>query len=252
MTRIKITCVLLLILIVSGCSNSSEKTSRLRIGQFIFSDKPVEISFQKKDEKKLQKKLNYAELSDYQDLPSGVYKVEVTSENHVILEEELGIGSSGMYTLILNGILKPGHKTNELSSSMRLHEIVEGEEAIYPNAYLPQMRVLNDEFEVGTNEAKIRWVHLAPGVASLSGESKQENKQVFKSSSSYPKASKNITIPPEKQEISWSLKGNKIPVSNIQLKPDSQKLYTIFLIANRKDYLDSLKLVVGETPKKQF
>ncbi|MDX1761289.1 MAG: hypothetical protein R3218_03965, partial [Christiangramia sp.] len=195
MMRIKIFLTIAIIGLLLGCSSSSKKDSKIRIGQFLFSEDPVEISFIKKAENKNRKTLKYGELTNYEDLAPGTYTIEVRSSEDLLLKKEIGIGIDGRYTLIINGIQKENQETNQKTTKMRLHEIVEGEEAIYANGNLPQLRILNDEFEVGKNEAKIRWIHLAPGVEAITAETKPKgNKTKSLSKLTYPKISKNFSI----------------------------------------------------------
>ncbi|MUP43369.1 DUF4397 domain-containing protein [Christiangramia aestuarii] len=251
--KIRIVLILGLFTIFSGCKSSSEKTSKLRIGQFLFSESPVEVSFSKKAESISNKSLEYGKLTDYENFEPGTYSVEIKNSGKLLLKKKIGIGTDGRYTLIINGIPKENQKTNEKTANMKLHEIVEGEEAIYANGNLPQMRVINDEFEVGKEEAKIRWVHLAAGITEISGETKA-NAEEAKSLSklTYPKISKNFAVALKEQEVTWKLKGGKVAVATEKINPKPRYLYTCFIIGNKNKYLDSLKVVVGETPKKGF
>ena len=251
--RIRIFLSIILIGFLAGCSSSSKKPSELRIGQFLFSEDPVEISFSSKNDKGIRKTMKYGELNNYEKLEPGTYSAEVRVSGKLLLKKKIGIGSGGRYTLIVNGIPKENQKTNEKTSNMKLHEIVEGEEAIYANGNLPQMRIINDEFEVGKDEAKIRWIHLAPGVGELSAETKPIGEKAKSLSKlTYPKITKNFAVPVKSQESTWKLMGKKIAVAKKEITPESRYLYTFFIIANKGNYIDSLKVVVGETPKKEF
>lgn len=236
-----------------ACSSKSEKPSQLRIGQFIFTEQHIQVNFNQDDSLILKKTLNYGELTTYEKLNSGSYQVDVLLNNKVLLQKKIGIGKDGIYTLILNGIPKKDQKTNEKTTNMKLHEIVEGEEAIYPNGNLPQMRILNDEFEAGKNEGKIRWIHLAAGMEEVSAVAKMINSESTDLSAlTYPKMGKDYSVNPKIYEVIWKLKGSEVEVSRLKLDVKSNYLYTCFLIGKKGNYLDSLKVVVGETPKKGF
>lgn len=242
-----------IILIIFGCSSNTKKPSQLRIGQFLFSKQPVELKFKKKDKIILEKKLSYGELTEYEALRSGIYDIEVNYNENLVLKKKIGIGTKGVYTLIINGFPQQGQEWNQKTMNMKLHEIVEGEEAIYPNGNLPQMRILNDEFECGKNEAKIRWIHLAAGVEKVNATAKtKDSKSTELSSLTYPRITKNFAVSPQPQHLVWKLKGGKVEVSNKELNIKPGYLYTCFLIGNEERYLDNLKVVVGETPKKEF
>ncbi|HKJ48342.1 MAG TPA: hypothetical protein VJ973_04600 [Christiangramia sp.] len=242
----------LIISVLIGCESNPEKPSQVRIGQFLFSDEPIDLTFKNKDDEVLNKTLNYGDLTSYENLKSGIYDVEISLKDQVLLKKKIGIGTDGIYTLILNGFPKENQKVNEKTGKMRLHEIVEGEEAIYPNGNLPQMRILNDEFECGKDEAKIRWIHLAAGVEEVNATVKTNSKSTDLSSLTYPKLSKDFSISPEKNEVLWQLKGSAVEVSELDMNTKSNYLYTCFLIGKKGNYIDHLKVVVGETPKKGF
>ncbi|VVU98814.1 MULTISPECIES: DUF4397 domain-containing protein [Mesonia] len=241
-------------LLLFSCHSSEEKPSKLRIGQFMFTDLPVEITFTKKGKPSLQQQMKYTELSDYQPINSGTYTVEVKAENQLLLKKKIGIGTSGVYTLMLYGILQENPTTNEKTTKTKLHEIVEGEEATTPNGNLPQLKVLNDEFECGKDEAKIRWVHLAAGVEEISAEvfSNQETITKKLPSLTYPKLSQTKALSTFQYSVNWKLKGSKVNVAQEQLTIESQKLYTCFVVGIEGKYIDSLKVVTGETAKKKF
>lgn len=240
------------VLLLFSCHSSQQKPSKLRIGQFMFTDGPVKIIFIKDGESTLQQQLKYTELTDYQSINSGTYTVEVKAENQLLLKKKVGIGNSGVYTLMLYGILQENPTTNEKTSKTKLHEIVEGEEATMPNGNLPQFKILNDEFECGKDEAKIRWVHFAAGVEEISAVATSDKKTVSLSSLTYPKVSKTKALLPLQQKVNWKLKGSKVNVAQEQLAIQSQKLYTCFIMGIEGKYIDSLKVVTGETPKKKF
>ena len=240
------------ILLLFSCHSSPQKPSKLRIGQFIFTDRPVEIIFTKKGESSLQQQLKYTELTNYEPINSGTYTVEIKVENHLLLKKKVGIGNNGIYTLMLYGILQEKPTTNEKTSKTKLHEIVEGEEATMPNGNLPQFKILNDEFECGKDEAKIRWVHVAAGVEEISAVATSDKKTVSLSSLTYPKVSKTKALLPHQQKVNWTLKGSKVKVAQQQLAIQSQRLYTFFIMGIEGKYIDSLKVVTGETPKKKF
>ncbi|MCG9971425.1 DUF4397 domain-containing protein [Christiangramia crocea] len=251
--KIKSFLLSVIILIIFGCSSNTQKPSHLRIGQFLFAKESVELKFKKKDKIILSKNLNYGDLTEYETISSGIYEVEVIYNENLVLKKKIGIGTDGIYTLVMNGFPQQDQKKNQKTTKMKLHEIVEGEEAIYPNGNLPQMRILNDEFECGKNEAKIRWIHLAAGVEKVNATAEtKDSKSTDLSSLTYPRITKNFTVSPKPQILVWKLKGDKVEVSTKELNIKPDYLYTFFLIGNEEKYIDSLKVVVGETPKKEF
>ncbi len=252
--KIKFTMILVGMVLLFSCNSSQKKPSKLRIGQFLFTDQPVEISFIRDGKSSLKQQMNYTALSDYQNIASGTYTVEVRCENQLLLKKKVGIGTSGVYTLMVYGIVQENPKTNEKTKKTRLHEIVEGEEATMPNGNLPQLKILNDEFECGKDEGKIRWVHLAAGVEEISAEvfSNQETISKKLPSLTYPKLSKTKALSPFQQTLNWKLKGSKVKVAEKQLSIQPQKLYTFFILGIEGKYIDSLKVVTGETKKKKF
>ncbi|MBW2961560.1 DUF4397 domain-containing protein [Mesonia aestuariivivens] len=250
--KIKLISLVTALLLITSCVSTNKKPAQLRIGQFLFTEKPIEIDFKKDNQSVVQQQMKYTELSTYKKLPSGTYTIEVKLENKLLLQKKVGIGTNGIYTLILYGIPQEHPQTNEQTTTTKLHEIVEGEENNTSNGNLPQLKILNDEFECAPDEAKIRWIHLAAGVEEISAEATSTEKTVSLSSLTYPKITNTKALAPLQQKINWKLKGSKVKVAEKQLSIKPQLLYTAFILGIEGKYIDSLKVVTGETPKKKF
>ncbi|MDR6299787.1 hypothetical protein [Mesonia maritima] len=237
-----------------ACQKNAPHEANLRIGQFLMTSDEVEITLSKNNKDELNKTLPYSALTAYEKLTPGIYKVEVKRNNNLLLKKKIGIGEKGNYSLILYGIPKENQSVNVETTSKKLHSIVEGEETHSANGFLPQLKVLNDEFECAKNEAKVRWIHLAAGVSEISAKAIETDKNETTSLStlSYPMLAKDVAFTAFDQEFKWNLKGNKISTAatSLQLKPEY--LYTFFVIGNQHHYLDKLEVITGKTKKKKF
>lgn len=245
---------IILLCFLTACTGSEKKKSQLRIGQFMINSKNVEVIIKKKGSEKISKNLPYKDITNYQEIESGTYKIEVFNAGKIILNKEIGIGSDGTYTLIIYGIPIKSQEVDQQSTKTKLLEIVQGSEVKSTNAYLPQLSILNDEFECGKNEAKIRWIHLSPGVDKLSAKSHdiENGKTTNLSSLSYPKISKNIVLKPGRKKLTWSLKGKKIDVATKDMNISSSILYTAFVLGEKDSYINNLEIKIATSPKKEF
>ncbi|PVW15169.1 DUF4397 domain-containing protein [Marixanthomonas spongiae] len=235
---------------IFGCAVPKEPAS-LRIGQFLVSEKAVEITFQHQGNKAVSKIMTYGDLTEYMTLTPGKYTVTVKINETVILEKKLGFGSKGTYTLFVCGIPSEKGKTNQTTLNNKLHNIVAGEEGITTNGNLPQLRVLNDTFESKDTEAKIRWIHAVPGLQPLSATlwNKKTNTKTSLATLSYPLASKSKGVSSGAYSLTWKLKGKQLTTvsKNVVCKP--KHLYTFFVIGKRNDFVNELQVVQGVSEK---
>ncbi len=239
----------LVMLTIFSCSKKSVNLSEVRLGQFLLTEKTLQITFSGEGIK-LEKDLDYGTLTDYFEIPSGKYTVEIRSDSITILKKILGMGANGKYTLFAQGIVPTNPKLNQETVGYKLHKISQGEEAKTANGGLPQLTVLNDDFETAQDEAKIRWIHLATGTVQLSASCFSEKDTVQLPSLSYPQISKSIAIAPEQNHISWKLKGSEIETISTNINSKKEHLYTIFVIGNPSHYINKMTAVTGITEKK--
>lgn len=239
----------LVIFALFSCSKKSGNSSEIRLGQFLLTGKTLHFTFTGSG-KTLEKDLDYETLTDYFEIPSGKYTVEISSDNNSILKKDLGMGPNGKYTLFVHGILPSSPQLNQETFSYKMHKITQGEEADSENGGMPLLTVLNDDFECAENEAKIRWVHLAAGTTRLTATCFSPKDTVQLPSLSYPQISKSIAISPGPNRISWKLKGSRIETISTEINSEKEHLYTIFVIGNLNSYLDRMTAVTGITEQK--
>lgn len=245
---------IILLCLLTACTGSEKKKSQLRIGQFMINSENTEVIIKKKGSVKISKKLQYKDLTDYDQVESGTYDIEVYNAGQIILKKTIGIGTNDTYTLIIYGIPVKSQELNQRSTKTKLLEMVQGSEVKSTNAYLPQLTILNDEFECGENEAKIRWIHLAPGVDKLSAKSRdiEQDKTTRLSTLGYPEVSKNMVLSPGREKLTWSLKGKKVKVATKDIKTSSSILYTAFVLGEENSYISNLEIKIATSPKKEF
>lgn len=243
--------ILLSILLIS-CGKKSEQTSQLRIGQFMFDSENVEIKLKKNNEEEYSENIKYGKLTEYKEFDSGTYEIEVLNDGKRILQKKFGLGNGGLFTLVIYGIPQQEQVVNYQSTKAKLLEVVKGTEARSANSFMPQISILNDKFEIGKQEAKVRWLHLAPGVNSLNAKTIKNSDETDLGSIEYPATSEKKVLKPGTYELGWFLEDKKVEVAHEELKISASTLYTIFVLGSENSFINDLKIVVGETPKKKF
>lgn len=236
-----------------GCGQKEEKKpARVRWAQFLLSNGAVHVSLSRQGRELYAKYLEYATLTDYNEYPAGQYVIRVKSGKREILNKRIGLGTGGTYTLSLYGIPLKGQKTNQRSTAMELHQIVEGAAAKTPNAYLPQLDIMDDYFASAKNEAKIQLVNLAPGVESIKTSISRSGKEhVNFSAVRYPSIAKNKSVGAGIADIVIKLDNSDQVLRLDTIAIHTERLYTLFVIPGKKSYLTDLMLIKGATRKNQ-
>ena len=243
--------IILSILLIS-CGKNSDNVSQLRMGQFLLESKNVRIILKKENEEKYSEVLKYGDLTEYKEFETGNYEIEVSNDGKTVLQKKFGIGKGGLYSLILYGIPQKNQAVNFQSTKTKLLDMVKGTEARSANAFMPQFSILNDKFEIGSNEAKLRWVHLAPGVNEINAKGIQNSNETDLGKITYPETSEETVLKPLDVSLGWYLQDEKVQLAQKELKISASTLYTIFVVGNTESYLNNLEIIVGETPKKEF
>lgn len=234
-----------------GCGQNGERRpAQVRWGQFLLGGKAAHISLSRKGTELYSADLDYATLTEYRKYPSGTYSVSIKSGGREILNKKVGLGTGGTYTLSIYGIPLKNQSSNQRSTAMKLHRIVEGAAATTPNAYLPQLDIMDDYFASAKDKAKIRVVHLAPGVVPIKATVSVSGKgQVGFSAVSYPTITKNKSIATGAADVELGLDSSDQMVDHEKLNIKAEQLYTLFVIPDKKKYLNHLRAVVGTTRK---
>ncbi len=244
--RTLILLVLGLLFSVLGCKQPVGD-AQFRIAQLLVSEKPMTIQLFKNGKAVYTQKLSFGALSKYKSVSAGTYFLRVSTDGKVLLDQEIGLGSKGKYSLCLYGLPVKGEITNSSTWSHTLHKLAEGEEASDPNGLLPQLKVLNDVFYGDRSKAKVRWVHTMPGLQSLNGQIVNTNAKdtISLKALDYPKKSTLMDIKPGKTEIFWNLGSNSRKVAQINPILEEGTLYTFFIIPQRANYIDALQVLTA-------
>ena len=242
-----------LLFLFFGCSqNQHEKSAQVRWGQFLLGDDAVQVSLSRKQKKEQGQELAYGALSAYQDYEPGVYTASVTRAGHEILTKKIGLGTGGVYTISLFGMLQQDQKTNQQATENLLHRIVEGAAAETPNAYLPQLTVMNDFFAGAGDKSQIRMLNLSPGTRPARAKVLESGKEKLSLKNlNYPQVSKIKSVSPGAATVNVFLDQSNELLNTLQLDLKPGKLYTLFVIPEKDKYLDHLQVVQGVTNKKQ-
>lgn len=139
--------VLELLLCILGCKQPVDD-AQFRRAQLLVSEKPITIQLFKDGKAVYNKKMSFGLLSEYTGVSAGTYFLRVSSAGKVLLNQEIGLGGKGKYSLCLYGLPVKGEITNSSTLGNTLHKIAEGEEVSDPNGLLPKLKILNDIFMV--------------------------------------------------------------------------------------------------------
>ncbi len=238
-------------LLFLACSKLEKSPAEVRFGQFLVTEKPLHFKLVSESEKRIyfDQNLPYKKLTAYDTFPSGKYSLEISVEGKNILKKKFGLGNGAIYTIVTHGLLPDKAETSQLTFSTKLHRITEGAEARTPNGFLPQCTLLDDKFETATDEAKLRYIHLAPGVSGLQGKWVTSSEQIDLPSLKYPKISRTKAITANQGTLQLYLKGGKIGVTSAAIPIKKEHLYTIFVLGKTSGYINSLATVTGITEK---
>ena len=232
-----------------GCDQRKDDTLQIRFGQFLDTSERVSIALKSDKAEKIQT-LSYSDLSEYITLPSSNYTVTVSVKSKPILKKKIGLARGAKFTLIVYGKLSDEPKLNAETTNTKLHRIVSGEEAKTDNGFLPQLRLLDDQYEGGQNSAELRWVNLVPYEVPLSitGFDRAEGE---KSSSdfgtaNYAKVHAAQIISPA--DYTFILRSKNSPLERLQtnVQINAKKLHTLFVVPDARER-EGLKIVVGQS-----
>ncbi|WP_157974530.1 DUF4397 domain-containing protein [Lewinella sp. IMCC34183] len=159
--------LLLMVLLLAACGGDTPAPVQLRVGEFLYTSDSARVVLTDTEGKDVDFSLAYAELSDYRSLPPGTYSVRVSIGARELLEQKIGLGAEGRYTMVLAGIPKKDQEVNQAAFGTKLHRIFEGAAARTANQFLPQLFLQNDYYVKLSGKGNLRVTHLAPGLLPL-------------------------------------------------------------------------------------
>jgi hypothetical protein len=227
--------------------------AQFRIAQLLVSEKPMTIQLFRGGKEISTQKLSFGALSEYTSVSAGSYSVRVSTAGEVLLDQEIGLGSKGKYSICLYGLPVKDEITNSSTPGNTLHKIAEGEEASDPNGLLPQLKILNDIFYGDHSKAKVRWVHAVPGAQDLNAHlvNTVTKDTISLKALKYPDKSTFLDVKPGHTEIFWNLSINERKVAQIIPVLEEDKLYTFFVFPQRKNYLDALQVLTASVENRK-
>lgn len=221
--------------------------AQIRVGQFISeANLTVQIQAQSGNgEAVVLSDLPYRQISAYQALPAGRYRLTVRSADHTLLTATYGLGGGDRYTLALFGILPEQAETNPHTFMTQLKYIFGGVDAHSVNGYLPQMRLLSDNVSSQSDAPQVRLVHLAPGIVSLQMNIRGQSQSLLSRSLTYPWASDAAAVAGgEAVEVAIATP-ETAATSPVPLRLEAKTLTDIFVIGGL-NAPQPLEIVVAE------
>ncbi len=222
--------------------------AQIRVGQFI-SEANLSVQIQAQsgnDEAVMLSDLPYKQISAYQALPAGRYRLTVRSEDRTLLTATYGLGGSDRYTLALFGIPPEQAETNPHTFMAQLKHIFGGVDAHSVNGYLPQMRLLSDKVSSQSDAPQVRLVHMAPGVVSLQMNIRGQSQSLLSRSLTYPCASDAAAVKGgEAIEVAIATPEGTAATSPVPLQLKAKTLTDIFVIGGL-NAPQPLEIVVAE------
>ena len=240
---INIMLLLMMPLLLVQCEKDGQEYTRFRISQLFFSDHPIHFAISQKGKIKFKTSLRYGETIPYTQLPSGMYTIEIGLEgDRPLLSKQIGFGRGDTYTFVLIGLPLEGAKVNRTNLNTELKRIAQGEEAVTPNDYLPQLRILNDTFESTDSQAKIRWINCTPGTTSISARAINLKKTDTISFGSliYPVSSSLNCTTVSNIKLEWSIGNKDRIVADTVISLKAKTLYTFIVGAKKKEFINNL------------
>ena len=231
-------------------SPSGPGKARVRIGQFLWTTGQATVTWYHHDQEVASTTLAYGELSEYQSLAARTYLVKIKADDRLVLEKEIGLGTDGLYTVMLTGIPEDNQPVNKQSTGNRLHHLVEGAVARTANDYLPQLIVQNDFFVPEPQRGSVRWVSLLPGTVPLDISLRDDDREVTSVGGlAYPRSSDPQTAKPGEYELAIHLDQRSAPVDETPVHLEDGALHTYYLVPSERHYLTAPRVVEGVTRK---
>ncbi len=230
--------------LLPGCKDhDTPQKSNLRFADFLLPDHPVKVTLSGPEKKTIN--LVYGEATPAVRITEGKYRFRVITGNEkVILEQELGIGKQTNYTVTISGILlSSDSRKNPETLLTRLRKVAEGATAFPGNAAMPVMSVFLDRFEGNPDNAKLKAVHMAPGLDELDLYVKQKGKLKKLTTLEYPRPTeREYALPPGSYPVEIRYKSSEVVLyrGNVRLK--AGRLTTLFIFGDPGEYPYKLKV----------
>ncbi|HYW95922.1 MAG TPA: hypothetical protein VE870_10070 [Bacteroidales bacterium] len=246
--------LLLLTLVSGGCQNKETKTySEIRFIDFLLPNHALKMQISGPDETTLD--MVYGEASAPVKLKEGIYRFRVLDGNdRVIIEKKLGIGKETSYTIAVSGILIPSDAGRNVKTlKTKLLEAAEGATANPDNAAMPVLNVFLDRFEGNPEKAKLKAVHLAPGLDDLELFIKKEDEFKKVASLSYPNATeRDHSLPPGTYPAEIRYKSSSVVLyqGNVTLKAGHLTTLFIYGVPEAYPYKLAVKALINQSPGK--
>ncbi len=234
MTSLKITILGFLIIFIGCDSKKSEKT-QLRFGQFMLTEDRVTISLISENTQKTES-LQYAELTSFKTIEPGTYQVEVNAGSNTVLKKKFSFGPRGKFTLFVYGKVEDTSQLNDQTTNEQLHRIVSGAEASTANGFLPQLDVIDEHVQGGSDKAQLRWFNLVPFENTLTARASRAE-GVSLGSADYGKPAKAQSLNSGSYSLSWA--SGSVTRATLEQHLKAKTLYTFFVLP---DLNDSTKL----------
>lgn len=243
--------LLVALLLNLACSRPGvQDTAEIRMANFLQTKGPATCILYRDNEAVKNFTLHYENVSTYQEIPTGSYLIKVAANDQLLLEKKLGLGRNGKYTLCLTGIPEANQMVNQQSNYDRMYKMVAGTAAVTPNAYLPQLLVLNDFFVPEPGKGKIRFVHVMPGTVPLDVKLfGPEGKSYSFSGLSYPQQSATDPIRAANWELNIHLQSSPGTILQKNFTSKSDLLYTYFIAPDSQSFLNIPKIIGVETER---
>ena len=229
---------------------TAAQPSTIRIAQLMATSEKLDVSWRSLDKSNtfLQfKNLSFKQITNYQILPPGRYRLEVKQQEKTIFEAIYGLGVEDDYTLVLVGI-EPSKPISENQLWSNLQWIFGGAEATAINGYLPQARLLLDNVDRKSDTAQIRVMHAASGIVPLSVNFQGEKKIDLANKKKYPQVSQFTKLQPKSGKLILLISDSPLELIRQPINLKANALTTVF-IAGGLSERNSLEILVAENIK---
>lgn len=197
--------------------------------------------------------LPYGDMSSYHSLAPGRYRILIHSKEKMLLDQTIGMGKKGTYSIIIAGInTEHSSKVNEKTWKYTLQKIVEGAATENSNGYLPQLLIKNDYFEQLKDSSRISVINLLPGsqpwkVNFIRLDRNPSENTLAISDLEYIKESQRKTLKKGHYKMQLSLSGSSKVLKALDFEAKSSNYYRIFLVPDPNDYLNHPKIIISSS-----
>lgn len=239
MNRHKISWLIVLLVVLTGCSHKSPHPANLQVISMIpgVKEASFEITPLHSSSEKQTISLSYASASGYYQFEPGKYDITYKGGKTTLLKHTLVLGKESYQTLVAIGMLHDSLRINPHTNTYAIKNVLAGSESHDPNGYLPQFVMLRDLYRGKQKEGMVRLLNASPFAKNVIV--KRDDKKIIKTLR-YPKYSEPLPVKPGTAEFNFYL--GSVRLSQKEIPIEEGYIHTI-ITGNSTSSDTSLKVL---------